>query len=102
MPRQRGNGAAYRGKRSAQHSGLDSPEELAACLGYDWKGNRIRKSREGNTVRYLVDTNNWISHVVAEADGTGTLRAFYTRGGDGLIAMDQSNIRHPHIRDSPY
>ena len=32
MPRQRGNGAACRGKRSAQHSGSGSPEELAVCL----------------------------------------------------------------------
>ena len=67
--------------------------------GYDWKGNRIRKSREGNTVRYLVDTNNWISHVVAETDGTGTLRAFYTRGGDSLIAMDRGGVKSWYLYD---
>lgn len=66
---------------------------------YDWKGNRIRKSREGNTVRYLVDTNNWISHVVAETDGSGTLRAFYTRGGDSLIAMDRGGTKSWYLYD---
>ena len=52
--------------------------------GYDWRGNRIRKSREGVTVRYLVDANHWISHVVAETDGMGVPLAYYTRGGGRL------------------
>ena len=39
------------------------------------------KSRKGVTVRYLVDANHWISHVVAETDGTGVPLAYYTRGG---------------------
>ena len=60
---------------------------------YDWKGNRIRKSRELDAVNYLVDTNNWISHVVAETDGTGALLAFYTRGGDSLISMARGSVK---------
>ena len=66
---------------------------------YDWKGNRIRKSRELDAVNYLVDTNNWISHVVAETDGTGTLLAFYTRGGDGLISMARGNVKSWYLFD---
>ena len=46
-----------------------------------------------------MDTNNWISHVVAETDGTGTLRAFYTRGGDGLIAMDRGGTKSWYLYD---
>ena len=54
MPRQRGNGAACRGKRSAQHSGPGSPEELAACLtrGGD---SLIAMDRGGTKSWYLYD-----------------------------------------------
>jgi RHS repeat-associated protein len=67
--------------------------------GYDWRGNRIRKSRELDTVKYLVDTNNWISHVVAETDGTGALKAFYTRGGDTLISMNRGGVKSYYLFD---
>jgi RHS repeat-associated protein len=67
--------------------------------GYDWKGNRIRKSKELDTVKYLVDTNNWISHVVAETDGTGVLKAFYTRGGDTLINMNRAGTKSYYLFD---
>jgi RHS repeat-associated protein len=67
--------------------------------GYDWRGNRIRKSKELDTVKYLVDTNNWISHVVAETDGTGALKAFYTRGGDTLISMNHGGVKSYYLFD---
>ena len=54
MPRQRGNGAACRGKRSAQHSGLGSPEELAACLTRGGDG-LIAMDRGGVKSWYLYD-----------------------------------------------
>ena len=67
--------------------------------GYDWRGNRIRKSREGVTVRYLVDANHWISHVVAETDGTGVPLAYYTRGGDDLISMERGGAKRWYLVD---
>ena len=50
------------------------------------------KSREGVTVRYLVDANHWISHVVAETDGTGVPLAYYTRGGGRLPKAAASSM----------
>jgi len=66
---------------------------------YDWQGNRVEKRGELNTVRYLVDTNNWISHVIAETDEAGTLLAFYTRGNDVLINMDRGGNKFFYLYD---
>jgi RHS repeat-associated protein len=52
-----------------------------------------------DTVKYLVDTNNWISHVVAETDGSGALKAFYTRGGDILIHMNRAGTKSYYLFD---
>ena len=67
MPRQRGNGAACRGKRSAQHSGLGGPEELAACLtrGGD---SLITLDRGGTKSWYLYDGHGSVRML---ANGTG-------------------------------
>lgn len=35
---------------------------------------------------YLLDTNNWIAHVIAETDASGQLTAHYSRGDDMLKA----------------
>ena len=66
---------------------------------YDWLGNRIEKRGELSTVRYLVDTNNWIAHVIAETDESGTLLAFYTRGDDVLINMDRGGNKFFYLYD---
>jgi RHS repeat-associated protein len=46
-----------------------------------------------------VDTNNWISHVVAETDGAGALKAFYTRGGNTLISMNRGGVKSYYLFD---
>ena len=66
---------------------------------YDWQGNRIEKSAELDKVKYLVATNNWISHVVAETDGSGALQVFYTRGDDVLIHMDRAGVKSYYLYD---
>ena len=67
MPRQRGNGAACRGKRSAQHSGPGSPEELAACLTRGGDG-LIAMDRGGAKSWYLYDGHGSVRML---ANGTG-------------------------------
>jgi RHS repeat-associated protein len=60
---------------------------------YDADGNRVelRETPAGGgpvrVTRYLVDTAGPLSHVVAELDASGQVRAHYTRADDELLAV---------------
>ena len=59
---------------------------------YDVDGIRVRTTvtpPSGLAVAtdYLVDTSGSLSHVVAETDGTGALKAYYVRGDELLAVM---------------
>jgi RHS repeat-associated protein len=61
-----------------------------AQYGYNGTGNRLSKINGGTTTRYVLDTNSALSHVLAEADGGGTISAYYVYGL-GLISRIQPN-----------
>ncbi len=52
---------------------------------YDGLGNRIAKIVNGTTTHYVVDTNNALSQILAETDGSGNITAYYVYGL-GLLA----------------
>ncbi len=59
---------------------------------YDADGNRVQTkttppAATAQTTNFLVDTSASLSHVVAEAHGTGMLQALYVRGDDLLSVM---------------
>ena len=63
--------------RATVQSGNDvSVEEYE----YDYAGNRVAKSTEGEYIKYLLDTNSELTYVLAEMNYDGTERCFYTRG----------------------
>ena len=83
MPRQRGNGAACRGKRSAQHSGPGSPEELAACLEYNavnaLTGERITDRNGAVVAEYVYTVGRADERLGASESGrSGTRTVTYT------------------------
>ena len=47
---------------------------------YDGDGERLIKTDEGVTVKYILDVNRSLSHVLAETDGTGAITAYYVYG----------------------
>lgn len=56
---------------------------------YDYAGNRTAKITEGETIRYIVDTNGVLSQVLYELDGNGSLKTYYTRGTE-LISLERT------------
>jgi RHS repeat-associated protein len=59
---------------------------------YDADGNRVQTKVTPLTgpptvTNFLVDTSELLSHVVAETDGAGNLKAYYVRGDDLLTVM---------------
>ncbi len=68
---------------------------------YDTDGVRVRTETtvpgQGTTVAdFLVDTSGYLSHVVAETDGSGNLVAAYIRGDDLLSVIRSSEQRFYH------
>ena len=66
---------------------------------YDADGVRVQTSTTlpGETTLvtdYLVDTSGSLSHVVAETDGAGLLKAYYVRGDD-LLAVMRPDVAAP-------
>jgi len=62
---------------------------------YDVDSNRVQTTVTPQTgtpvvTNYLVDTSEELSHVVAESDNTSTLKAYYVRGEDELLAVMRS------------
>ncbi|MBQ7262124.1 MAG: hypothetical protein IJR14_00240, partial [Synergistaceae bacterium] len=66
---------------------------------YDWRGARVRTTRDGLVTRYLVDESGELSHVLSETDASGALQAYYTRGGDVLISMSRGNAKSWYLFD---
>ena len=52
---------------------------------YDGIGNRLRATRAGITTKYILDVNGTLAHVLAEADASGTITAYYVYGR-GLVS----------------
>ncbi|MGC4116140.1 MAG: RHS repeat-associated core domain-containing protein [Myxococcales bacterium] len=67
---------------------------------YDADGNRVqtKTTKAGVTTvqNYLVDTSGALSHVVAETDEAGALKALYVRGDDLLAVIRASGTKYVH------
>ncbi len=64
--------------------------------GYDVSGNRISRQIDGETTRYLLDTNRRFTETLVELDGGGAILAAYVHGV-GLLKMqrgDQTRYYH--------
>ena len=65
---------------------------------YDYAGNRIAKSSEGEYTKYLLDVNGELTYVLAEMNFDNTEKCYYTRG-DELISRERDGkkrlIRNP-------
>ncbi len=65
---------------------------------YDYAGNRTAKITEGETIRYIVDTNGVLSQVLYELDGNGSLKTYYTRGTE-LISLERTGELRYYLFD---
>jgi RHS repeat-associated protein len=57
----------------------------SAQYQYDGLGNRLARTVNGATTKYIVDPNGLLSKVLAETDGAGNVAAYYVYGL-GLIS----------------
>lgn len=65
---------------------------------YDYAGNRIAKSSEGEYTKYLLDVNGELTYVLAEMNYDGTEKCFYTRG-DELISQERDGKKSYYVHD---
>ena len=65
---------------------------------YDYAGNRIAKSSEGEYTKYLLDVNGELTYVLAEISYDGTEKCFYTRG-DELISQERDGKKSYYVYD---
>mgnify|MGYP002609253247 FL=1 len=65
---------------------------------YDYAGNRIAKSSEGEYTKYLLDINGSLAYVLAEISYDGTEKCFYTRG-DELISQERDGKKSYYVYD---
>ena len=65
---------------------------------YDYAGNRVAKSSEGETTKYLLDINGELTYVLAEMDNDGTEKCYYTRG-DELISQERDGKTSYYVYD---
>ena len=65
---------------------------------YDYAGNRIAKSSEGEYTKYLLDVNGEMTYVLAEINYDGTEKCFYTRG-DELISQERYGKKSYYVYD---
>ena len=68
------------------------PNGAVVAHVYDDFGNRVQTTttlpgQPPQVTNFLVDTSGALSHVVAESDGDGNLKALYVRGGDELLSV---------------
>ena len=67
---------------------------------YDADGVRVQtkttKAGVTSVQNYLVDTSGALSHVVAETDEAGALKALYVRGDDLLAVIRASGTKYVH------
>ena len=60
-------------------------DEMITQYNYDGLGNRLSKTVDGTATGYVLDVNGSLSKVLAEADDTGAMTAYYVYGL-GLIS----------------
>ena len=65
---------------------------------YDYAGNRIAKSSEGEYTKYLLDVNGELTYVLAEMNYDGTEKCFYTRGNE-LISQERDGKKSYYVYD---
>ena len=65
---------------------------------YDYAGNRIAKSSEGEYTKYLLDVNGELTYVLAEMNYDGTEKCYYTRG-DELISQERDGKKSYYVYD---
>ncbi len=65
---------------------------------YDYAGNRIAKSSEGEYTKYLLDINGELTYVLAEISYDGTEKCFCTRG-DELISQECDGKKSYYVYD---
>ena len=65
---------------------------------YDYAGNRISKSSEGEYTKYLLDINGELTYVLAEMNYDGTEKCYYTRG-DELISQERDGKKSYYVYD---
>lgn len=63
---------------------------------YDAFGNRVARSENGQTTRYVLNLNGAMSQVLAETDASGNETAYYVYGLGLLTRVDADNtsVRH--------
>lgn len=65
---------------------------------YDYAGNRIAKSSEGEYTKYLLDINGELTYVLAEMNFDNTEKCYYTRG-DELISHESDGKKSYYVYD---
>ena len=65
---------------------------------YDYAGNRVAKSSEGEYTRYLLDVNGELTYVLAEMNYENEEKCFYTRGTD-LISQERDGEKSYYVYD---
>ena len=65
---------------------------------YDYAGNRIAKSSEGEYTKYLLDVNGELTYVLAEMNFDNTEKCYYTRG-DELISQERDGRTSFYLYD---
>ncbi len=65
---------------------------------YDYAGNRIAKSSEGEYTKYLLDINGELTYVLAEMNFDNTEKCYYTRG-DELISQERDGKKSYYVYD---
>ena len=65
---------------------------------YDYAGNRIAKSSEGEYTKYLLDVNGELTYVLAEMNFDNTEKCYYTRG-DELISQERDGKKSYYVYD---
>lgn len=67
---------------------------------YDGLGNRIARTENGATTRYVVDLSGDLSQLLIEADNLGTPQAYYVYGAGLLWRIDASGQRQVYHYDT--
>ena len=65
---------------------------------YDYAGNRIAKSSEGEYTKYLLDINGELTYVLAEMNFDNTEKCYYTRGVE-LISQERDGKKSYYVYD---
>ena len=65
---------------------------------YDYAGNRIAKSSEGEYTKYLLDINGELTYVLAEMNFDNTEKCYYTRG-DELVSQERDGNVSVYLYD---